>query len=267
MSDEKPVLVFLSHDVDWGKEGAPKSHVLARKDRFDEDTLRHMDDKNPYQNIPEILEIEEGLGLRSTFFFRASSDSKHPPPPYKLEDYKSDIRSMLSEGWEVGLHSDFLSHDDLIRLEQEKRWLEEISNTKIFGNRTHYTIGEELHGSLLGNLKELEFRYDTSMKYERERITVKDFGFQEYGDIKVFPITLMDTLIFHTIENEMEVVKTVRHAVEMCERMPSKRVMTIVWHNCSLKMRFGRKYAEVLEYLVSRKNVLVKTGIELSEMI
>lgn len=261
------IFVFLSHDVDWGKEGAPKSHIMARRDRFDKDTLKRIDDENPYQNIPDILDIEEELGLRSTFFFRASTCSGHPPPPYNLEDYKPDIRSMLSGGWEVGLHSDLLSHDDLSRLGIEKRRLEEISNTEIYGNRTHYTIHEEQHGSLLGNLKELGFRYDTSILFDRERITQRNFGFYTYNGVKVFPITLMDTLIFRNIDREVDVVRKVKLAVKTCERLPSKRVMTIIWHNCSLKMKFGRKYRDVLEYLASRRNVLIKKGIEISRMI
>jgi peptidoglycan/xylan/chitin deacetylase (PgdA/CDA1 family) len=261
------IYVFLSHDVDWGKEGASRSHILAREDRFDEAILNDLDKKNPYQNVSEILEIEDNYSVRSTFFFRACNESLHPPPPYNLNDYKSDIRSMVSGGWDVGLHSDFLSHDNLERLEREKKWLEDVSKACILGNRTHYTIQEKQHGSLLRNLKELGFRYDTSVIFDRERLTRRDFGFYRYNGVNVFPITLMDALIFHKIENEVEVVKKVKHAVEMCEQLSSKRVITIIWHNCSLKMKFGRKYRDVLEYLVSRSNVLVKTGIELSGMI
>ena len=261
------IYVFLSHDVDWGKGGAPRSHILARKDRFDETTLNNLDEKNPYQNIPEILDIEEGYGLRSTFFFRACTDSMHFPPPYNLEDYKLDIRSMISGGWEVGLHSDFLSHDNLERLRKEKKWLEDISRASIIGNRTHNMIEEDLHASLLGNLKMLEFKYDTSVKYNRDQITQRDFGFFEDMGVTIFPITLMDALIFPNAETETDVLKIVKQAIDVCERLPSRRVMTIIWHNCSLKMRFGRKYTEVLEHLISRKNVSVKTGIELSDMI
>jgi hypothetical protein len=32
-------------------------------------------------------------------------------------------------------------------------------------------------------------------------------------------------------------------------------------------MRFGRKYAEVLKYMVSKKNLLVKRGIDLALII
>lgn len=261
------IFIFLSHDVDWGKEGAPRSHILARKERFDESTLNDIDKNNPYQNIPEIMDIEEEFGLRSTFFFRACNESLHPPPPYDLEDYGSDIRSMVLGGWEVGLHSDFISHDNFERLVREKEWLEDVSKTRIKGNRTHNTIPEEQQGSLLGNLKELDFEYDSSVVFDRGRLTRRDFAFYRHNGMKVFPITLMDTLVFHTIENETDVVKIVKNAVDTCEQLPSKRVMTIVWHNCSLKMRFGRKYRDVLEYLLSRRNVTLKTGIELSEMI
>ncbi len=122
------IFIFLSHDVDWGKGGAPLSHILARRERFDEETIRNVARDNPYYNIPEFLEMEDKFGVRSTFFFRTNVKcSRHPPPPYNLEEYKSDIRSMLSEGWEVGLHSDPISIRDVKHLEREKKELENIA--------------------------------------------------------------------------------------------------------------------------------------------
>jgi peptidoglycan/xylan/chitin deacetylase (PgdA/CDA1 family) len=265
-----PIFVLLSHDVEWGKGGAPISHILARKERFDGSILKNLDKINPYQNISEILEIEDSLGLKSTFFFRTRvRESQHPPPPYDLNEYKSDIRSMLSRGWEVGLHSDFVSHNNLERLKKEKEELEVIAGTKIFGNRVHYTIGNARHTPLFQNLKKLGFKYDSSVKYQREKISEKDFGHFLREGIIVFPITIMDALIFYyNVKTEADVLRIIKYAINTCEKMRRKdKIVTLIWHVHSLKMKYGRKYSEVLEYMVSRKNLYIKRGVDLANMI
>jgi peptidoglycan/xylan/chitin deacetylase (PgdA/CDA1 family) len=256
--------------VEWGKGGAPRSHILARKERFDSLTLRNLERKNPYQNIPEVLEIEKKLDLRSTFFFRTYVEgSQHPPPPYDVSEYKQDIRHMVSNGWEVALHSDMTSHDNFESLEREKACLEKIAATKILGNRVHYTIGNRLDSPLFRNLSRLGFKYDSSVKYKREEISEEDFGYFTNGEITVFPITIMDALIFaYNVKTEIEVLKLIKHAIGMCRRLSrKKRLVTIDWHDCSLKMKYGRKYPEVLEYLNSQKYICIKRGIDLANMI
>jgi len=261
---EEPIHIFLSHDVDWGKKGAPIPHILARKERFEESVLADLEERNPYQNIPEILEIEERHGLKSTFFFRTRIDSRHPPPPYDLWEYESDIRTMVTDGWEIGLHSDHHSTTDPESLLEEKKTLEEVAKTKILGNRTHYTVNEEVHVTLIKNLESAEIMYDSSVKFDRERITVKDCGCFWSGGVVVFPISLMDALIFSKLSDERDVLKSVKRGVEVCRGLPSRRVLTLLWHNCSLKMKFGRKYSEVVEYLASNEDLIVKTGKELA---
>ena len=266
MIPEEPIPVFLSHDVDWGKTGAPIPHILARRSRFDEAVINGMDEKNPYQNIPEIMEIEERHGLRSTFFFRTRMDSKHPPPAYDLQEYRSEIRSMVSGGWEVGLHSDSLSIQHPLSLVEEKKALEEISGTTILENRTHYTVGVDHQDLLISNLKLAGFRYDSSIKYCRDRVTERDcLGFEREG-VGVFPISVMDALIFTGLVDEGDVLRTVQQAVNLCKGLPSRRVLTILWHNCSLKMRVGRRYSEVVEYLASNEDVTVNMGEGLLDM-
>jgi peptidoglycan/xylan/chitin deacetylase (PgdA/CDA1 family) len=262
---EEPIRVFLSHDVDWGKAGAPIPHILARRNRFDEAVLENLEEENPYQNIDEILEIEEGYGLRSTFFFRTRMDSKHSPSAYDIQEYRSDIRGMIAGGWEVGLHSDPMSSGNLDRLREEKSTLEEVAGTRVSGNRTHYTIDEANHGQLLDNLAALGFGYDSSIKYNRDILTERDLGYFVRKRMPVFPIGLMDALMFRGLVEEEQVLKKVKEAVCLCRGLPSKRALTMIWHNCSLKMKFGRRYSEVVEYLASEETLEIVTGIELSK--
>ena len=124
--------VFLSHDVDWRRQGPSKEHVMARKERFDSIVIKNLDKQNPYYNIPEIMEIEEKFGIKSTFFFRTMYENGN------FEDYEDDIKSLIGGGWEVGLHCDPSSVDDIENLRKEKEKLEKLTKTKLEGNRVHY---------------------------------------------------------------------------------------------------------------------------------
>jgi hypothetical protein len=44
-------------------------------------------------------------------------------------------------------------------------------------------------------------------------------------------------------------------------------IITVVWHDNVLKMKGGRMYKEILEYLTSQDDVNIRRGIDLAEMI
>jgi len=261
------IYIFLSHDVEWGRIGPPISHILARRERFDEHILKKCQSSNPYYNFPEYMEIEEKLGVRSTFFFRTYvKNTSYPPPPYHVEEYKSEIRSLIRGGWEVGLHLDPSSYKSTRMIQQEKKTLENVAGVLIHGNRVHYTMNNDL---LHKNLQKLSFKYDSSAKFSRDKIVDEDFGYFKKEKLVIFPITIMDALAFtYFVKNENAVFGFVKNVVSRCRKLPRKaRIMTIVWHDCVLKMKKGRRYAEVLEYLTSLKNAEVKRGIDLFEMV
>jgi peptidoglycan/xylan/chitin deacetylase (PgdA/CDA1 family) len=259
--------VFLSHDVDWGKKGAPIEHIMARKERFDEKTLRNVETKNPYYNFPEYMAIEETYGVRSTFFFRTyASSSVFPPAPYHVEDYKQEIEKLVRGGWEIGLHLDPSSHSDFSLVQKEKKTLEKITGTPIYGNRVHYTMNNDL---LHLNLQKAGFKYDSSAKFSRERISEQDMGYFKKNHLIVFPITIMDAIAFkYLVQYEGDVVKLVEKVVAMCRKLSRKdKIITILWHDCSLKMLKGRRYAEVLSMLTAQKDIEIKRGIDLVKVI
>lgn len=261
------IYVFLSHDVEWGRSGAPISHIMARKERFEESILKNRETENPYYNFPEYMETEEKYGVRSTFFFRTYvPNAPHPPPPYHAEEYEQEIRSLIEGGWEVGLHMDPVSHTNLKLVMKEKKALEAVARIPIVGNRVHYTMNNDV---LHRNLQKANFKYDSSAKFSREKIVEQDFGYFKKDHLVIFPITIMDALAFtYLAPTEDDVVRLVKNTVGMCQKMPRKdKIITILWHDCVLKMRKGRRYAQVLEYLTSLKDVEVKRGIDLLKMI
>jgi len=261
------VYVLLSHDVDWGRAGPGSAHIMARKDRFDENALRNDRLEDLYYNFPGYMEVEEKYDVRSTFFFRTYvKDSVHAPPSYHVEEYSEEIRSLVRGGWEVGLHLDPSSFDDVEKIKAEKLAVEKLTGSPIYGNRVHYTMNSDV---LWGNLERASFRYDSSAKFSRDHIVDDDFGFFKKDRLTVFPITIMDALVFANFaKDEPSVMDTVKLVVERCRKLPvDKQIITLLWHDCVLRMKKGRLYPKVLEYLCSQEDVKVKRGIDLLDTV
>ena len=110
--------IFLSHDVDWRRQGPPVEHVLKRKNRFDPEIFANTKPEDLYRNIPEYMELEEKFGIRSTFFFRTLYENGN------VDDYEDDILALQEGGWEIGLHTDPRSVESIEKIKQEKEKLE-----------------------------------------------------------------------------------------------------------------------------------------------
>jgi peptidoglycan/xylan/chitin deacetylase (PgdA/CDA1 family) len=252
--------IFLSHDVDWSFEGPSKEHILKRKDRFDEKLF----DTNPtnklYRNFSEYMEIEEKYNVKSTFFFRTQYENGN------YEDYEDDIKNLIKGNWEIGLHTDPSSIDDINKIKKEKMNLERIANTKIYGNRVHYLSNNK---QLPKKLSELDFVYDSSNKKNKYEITVNDMGFSQIDKIIEFPVTLMDAYLFSYMNiSEEKIISIVKETLDMGRQLNSNfNIISILWHDNVLKMKGGRMYPKILEFLSSQDDVIMHTGIELAKKI
>ena len=128
----KKQYIFLSHDVDWNFNGPSKEHILKRRDRFDENLFKITPIDKLYRNFLEYMEIEVKFDVRATFFFRTLYENGD------FKDYRNDIKDLIKGGWEIGLHTDPSSIEDINKIKKEKEDLEKITNSKIYGNRVHY---------------------------------------------------------------------------------------------------------------------------------
>ena len=234
--------IFLSHDVDWSFDGPPKEHILARKDRFDKKLFEITPINKLYRNFSEYMKIEEKYKVKSTFFFR----TKYENGDYT--DYYDDIKNLIKGGWEVGLHTDPSSVNDINKIKKEKTNLEKITNSKIYGNRVHYLLNDK---QLPKKLSELDFVYDSSNKKTKDSITHEDMGYQRIDGIIEFPITLMDAYLFTYMKiSEDKIISIVEKTLNSCRQLDSDfNVMTILWHDNVLKMKGGRMYEKILEFL------------------
>ena len=206
------------------------------------------------------MEIEERYGLRSTFFFRTMYENGI------ILDYENDIRSLINGGWEIGLHSDPSSIDAKDKLLKEKKELEELSNVVIVANRVHYL---KFNKDLPTKLRELGFVYDSSMRTSKHLIGPEEFGYYRFDDLLEFPITVMDAYLFTYMNlTEDDILPTFRRAIQQGRRLnPDFNVITVIWHDNVLRMKGGRMYRQIIEYLTSQTDVKVFRGIDLANYI
>lgn len=252
--------IFLSHDVDWSYDGPSKEHILQRKDRFDKKLFKTTPINKLYRNFSEYMEIEERYGVKSTFFFRTQYENGD----YK--DYHDDIKKLVNGGWEVGLHSDPASVGDIEKIKKEKINFEKLTNSKISGNRVHFLSNDQ---QLPKKLSELDFIYDSSNKKTKDSISVEDMGYQIIDNIIEFPVTLVDAFLFTCMNiPEEKIISIVEKTLNSCRQLDSNfNLMTIVWHDNVLKMKGGRIYPKILEFLASQDDVEMCKGIELANKI
>lgn len=252
--------VFLSHDVDWRIQGASYDHIVSRKDRFDYEIFKNAKIKNPYYNIPEYVEMEEKYGIRSTFFFRTIYEDGN------YLDYEDDIKLLYKGGWEIGLHCDPSSINDPLKILEEKKKIEKITNNLVKSNRSHYLA---FNNELPKILRNLGFSYDSSYKKSKYVIYNEDMGYKILNGIIEFPVTLMDAYIFTYMQiPEDKVVNLFQDTIEKAKKMNEDfNIITVIWHDNVLKMKGGRAYKKILEYLTSDECVTIKRGIDIANII
>ena len=251
--------IFLSHDVDWRRQGPSVKHILERKDRFDSKIFEKTKPEDLYRNIPEYIEIEEKLGVRSTFFFRTIYENGN------LIDYEDDIKQLQESNWEIGLHTDPTSIDDAEKIRLEKEKLESITKKPIFGNRVHFL---NYNSELLNKLEKLDFSYDSSLRHSKDRIDEKEMGYSRINGMIEFPVTLMDAYLFTYMKiKEEKIISEFEKTLDLGRSLSENNVISVIWHDNVLKMKGGRMYQKILEFLTSQDDVKIMRGIDLVKIL
>jgi len=251
--------IFLSHDVDWRRQGPNAEHIEARKDRFDPEIFNKTKPEELYRNIPEYMELEEKFGVRSTFFFRTLYENGN------VNDFEDDIQTLQKGNWEIGLHTDPKSVESIEKIKQEKEKLESLTQKPIIGNRVHFL---NYNSELPLKLKELGFLYDTSLRHSKDKIDEKEMGHSKIDGLIEFPVTLMDAYLFtHMGIKEEGIIPEFKKTLEIGRNFSEENVISVIWHDNVLKMKGGRKYKEILEFLASQDDVKVLPGQDLVKIL
>ncbi len=183
-----------------------------------------------------------------------------------LNEYENEIKSLIKGGWEIGLHCDPSSVSDIKKLEYEKKALEKLTGIPIRANRVHYLkFNDELPKKLI----ELGFEYDSSVRNSKDKIDEKEMGFYYYDKLIEFPVTIMDAYLFTYMRlEENDIVPIFQKTLDYSRNLNSEsNVITVLWHDNVLKMKGGRMYKNILEFLTSQDDVKICKGEELVSIL
>ena len=147
-----------------------------------------------------------------------------------------------------------------------KKDLENITKTSIIGNRVHYLKFDE---KLPSKLTELGFVYDSSVRHSKDKIDEKEMGFYNYDKLIEFPVTIMDAYLFTYMHlEEKDIVPIFQKTLDYSRNLNSEsNVITVLWHDNVLKMKGGRMYKNILEFLTSQDDVKICKGEELVSIL
>jgi peptidoglycan/xylan/chitin deacetylase (PgdA/CDA1 family) len=193
----KPFAVALSHDVDRvAKRGQFAYYIPLSIARGRPEALRRhlaslqatLGGRDPFWSFPTLMELEESLGVRSTFFVLNETGKARLVSPrswmlytgrYKVRApaIEEVLRQLHAGGWEIGLHGSYNSFEDEQLLRWEKEELEAATGVAVVGGRQHYLnllvpetweaharIGLQ-YDSTLGYTRRIGLRWGTSRPF------------------------------------------------------------------------------------------------------
>ncbi len=246
---------WASHDVD--RFYTPRvrihqsvTHLRKKRLRKCAKTLLGSDPST----IGKIVELDESLGIRSTFFLLA-------------DNYGHDLNGVgigLDKGFEFGLHASYDSHLSRKKLKQEKMSLEKAINVEgILGVRHHYLRFRkpETWKSQMGI-----FKYDSTLAWP-DYVGYRDGKANpfptQYGLWEI-PLAVMDVTVFNVQKIRWRELKNLVDSV-----YESGGVFTYLWHNESLaEISATRPWRETyvkLTHYLQEKGAWFATGREIIE--
>ncbi len=243
--------LILTHDVDWPIHGPGKRHILARKDRFSYEIIRRVleEDYNPYYGIPDIMDYEERIGVKSTFFFRPWFDDGS-----SIDCYVDVIKDLIRGGWEIGLHVNSINN-----VVNEKNYIEEILGIKVYGCRVHYLRMKREYYPIF---RLIGLKYDSSLIFSKNSLDIRNTGYLKINGVVIFPVTFMDAYLFTYMKlSENQVIPYIDKALTIFNHLGVKFV-TLLWHDNSIRMIGGRIYFKLLDYLASKDYIEIVRGID-----
>jgi hypothetical protein len=158
------------------------------------------------------------------------------------------------------------SINDTAKIYQEKRRLENLSKEIIRANRCHYLAFNE---KLPNKLQQLGFVYDSSLRKSKDRIDSEEMGYRIFDALIEFPVTIMDAYLFTYMKiGEDKILSIFEKTLDYSRALAANfGVLTVIWHDNVLKMKGGRMYSKILEYLTSQQDIRLVRGIDLATMI
>lgn len=229
---------FVSHDIDSIYSGWIKdSFASLKRFRFGKiigNVSRKLFDKDNWDNIDEILRLEEELDINSTFYFLAKKDPKNAD--YTIDDVAYNFHNIVKSGSEVGIHGSLGSGFNDKQLQEEMS----LFQLDLSGNRFHFLQFDAklsfkciedsgLHyDSSLGFAEHIGFRNGFCHPYQ-------PFNFKEnkaFRHIEI-PLNLMDTTLrdsgYMGLDDDQVINEKIDRLIDEVKKFNG--VISILWHN------------------------------------
>ena len=243
--------------------------------------LEKLRGKEPYWTFEELIDLERKLGVRSTFFFLNEtgrvklfnrSTWRHYGRRYDITNEKvaEMIRTLHSEGWEIGLHGSFYSYNSVDKLKKEKKILEEVLGSKVHGIRQHnlnldiphtWRIQEETgldYDTTLGFNDRVGFRWGTCFPFHPvDNETGRPLKLLE------IPLAIEDIALLRYYEDPWAVCMELINTVER-----QSGVLTLLWHHSVFNELEYPGWAEMYERIIKlceEKNAWITTAGEIAK--
>lgn len=238
----------LTHDVDNVER--PRSHLRERRDRFGAlDYLAAvMGLRSLYNNIGLVASMERARGLTSSFYLMAFN--------YDLGPLAPTLASLRSEGWDIGLHGDFGTHDSEERMAEAASRVARATGGRPAGVREHYLRFD--FAKSWGVMQSTGFSYDTTVGNSQSlgfRTGIctpfhpPDSAWRPMALLEL-PLVLMDATIWGALKR--------REAEGMADFLAMKKkvagvggLFTLLWHQESVRMKGGRLYPKLLDEVLA----------------
>lgn len=235
-------------------------------------------DKSPndFWLFPEILEHEEKLGFRSTFFFASANKFQKYSTDFDVDydinrpNYKKLIQEIKGHGFEVSLHASYNAFLDPNRLLSEKNKLERVSGFKIRGLRHHYWHMNKNVENTLEHHERCGFEYDTSIAFNDELGFRRNIALPYYPwsdalsrpiNVVQLPVFCMDGNLFYKPIKAEDAVEKLSGYIEIIKKYGGLGV--IDWHDRTSYPKnkefwgWGEVYIGTLNYLHNNPDIWV----------
>lgn len=258
--DGRRYALCLTHDVDNIER--PLKHLWETRSRFRtaDLLLALLGVRSVYNNIDVIAKTERNRKLRSSFYFLTSN--------YSLKEMQETTKDLAENGWDLGLHGDFGTHDSAQKMRESVDAFSGAMGFPPRGIRQHYlkfsfdktweimeSIGFD-YDSSVGLNDRLGFKLGLATPFHPPR------GDWSEMNILELPLTLMDTTLWGylklTEEDGLRATKQLLSSVEAVEGL-----FTLLWHQEAIRMKGGRLYWKILDDM-SKGDCFIADGIGIS---
>jgi len=259
--EEKAILEF-SHDLDYIK----KTNLLVLKQtifnlynaitklkgEYFQSAFKFATSPGGYWNFDYWKEIESNYNIKSIFYVYSRIKKglflNVYDPSYdinKNNKLKSELIKIKKDGWDIGLHGSYYSHNNLKLLKKEKESLENCINNSINKTRQHWLCYDESKtpfyheelfktDSTIGWNDRIGFRAGIASKYRPyNHFEKKPFNYF------VIPQVIMDSNIYdYGKGNELNVLKKCFQLIDLCKDLKNTE-FSISWHPRTLSKDYN----------------------------